>query len=78
MATTGVVKRQGGEVEKRAIGDLTWDDLCDLLGTTEVPGSRDQNMRALVILSAGQYLQDYGEDWMRRHRHRLLNDLASC
>lgn len=52
------------------MGALSLEKVCELLGTTEIPG----NAKELQILRIrmGELLELNGEDWVREHRQMLL------
>jgi hypothetical protein len=52
------------------MGALSLEKVCELLGTTEIPG----NAKELAVLSIrmGELLELNGADWIREHRQMLL------
>ena len=52
------------------MGALSLEKVCELLGTTEIPG----NAKELQVLRIrlGELLELNGEDWVRDHRQMLL------
>jgi hypothetical protein len=52
------------------MGALSLEKVCELLGTSEIPG----NAKELAVLSIrmGELLELNGADWIREHRQMLL------
>ena len=52
------------------MGALSLEKVCELLGTTEIPG----NAKELAVLSIrmGELLELNGAGWIREHRQMLL------
>jgi len=52
------------------MGALSLEKVCELLGTTEIPGNAKE-LRVLCI-RMGELLELNGADWIREHRQMLL------
>jgi hypothetical protein len=52
------------------MGALSLEKVCELLGTTEIPGDT-REIQALCI-RMGELLELNGADWIREHRQMLM------
>jgi hypothetical protein len=51
---------------------LTLDQLIELLGTDQIPGS--ENERAILCVRISELVAMNGEKWVRQNRKRLLEE----
>jgi hypothetical protein len=52
------------------MGALSLEKVCELLGTTEIPGNAKE--LAVLRIRMGELLELNGADWIREHRQMLL------
>jgi hypothetical protein len=52
------------------MGALSLEKVCDLLGTTEIPGNAKE--LGVLRIRMGELLELNGADWIREHRQMLL------
>ena len=52
------------------MGALSLEKVCELLGTTEVPGNAKE--LGVLRIRMGELLELNGEEWIREHRQMLL------
>ena len=52
------------------MGALSLEKVCELLGTTEVPGNAKE--LGVLRIRMGELLELNGEEWIREHRRMLL------
>jgi hypothetical protein len=52
------------------MGALSLEKLCELLGTTEIPG--DKGEIQVLCIRMGELLELNGAGWIREHRQMLL------
>jgi hypothetical protein len=52
------------------VGALSLEKVCELLGTTEIPGDRRETQ--VLCIRVGELLELNGEAWIRENRGMLL------
>lgn len=50
---------------------LSLEKVCELLGTTDLPG--DEKEQQVLAVRMGELLELNGEEWIRENRRRLLD-----
>jgi hypothetical protein len=53
------------------MGALSLEKVCELLGTTELPGDEQQGQ--ILAVRIEELLELNGEDWVRENRRMLLD-----